>query len=76
MHITLRQLHGFEAVARGGSISRAATKLQLEQPGVSCAWVRAARHAEAPADRNTHLLRAAAGADPAALPGQCGPCPQ
>lgn len=35
MHITLRQLRIFEAVARCGSISRAATELHLTQPAVS-----------------------------------------
>jgi DNA-binding transcriptional LysR family regulator len=35
MHITLRHLKIFEAVARCGSISRAATELHLTQPAVS-----------------------------------------
>jgi DNA-binding transcriptional LysR family regulator len=35
MHITLRQLQIFEAVARHSSISRAATELHLTQPAVS-----------------------------------------
>ena len=35
MHITLRQLHIFEAVARFSSISRAANELHLTQPAVS-----------------------------------------
>ena len=35
MHITLRQLRIFEAVARNHSISRAATELHLTQPAVS-----------------------------------------
>jgi DNA-binding transcriptional LysR family regulator len=35
MHITLRHLKTFEAVARCGSISRAATELHLTQPAVS-----------------------------------------
>jgi DNA-binding transcriptional LysR family regulator len=35
MHITLRHLRIFEAVARYGSISRAATELHLTQPAVS-----------------------------------------
>jgi LysR family transcriptional regulator, low CO2-responsive transcriptional regulator len=35
MHITLRQLRIFEAVARNNSISRAATELHLTQPAVS-----------------------------------------
>jgi len=35
MHITLRQLRLFEAVARHGSISRAAGELHLTQPAVS-----------------------------------------
>jgi DNA-binding transcriptional LysR family regulator len=35
MHITLRHLRIFEAVARHGSISRAATELHLTQPAVS-----------------------------------------
>jgi LysR family transcriptional regulator, low CO2-responsive transcriptional regulator len=35
MHITLRQLQIFEAVARNNSISRAATDLHLTQPAVS-----------------------------------------
>jgi DNA-binding transcriptional LysR family regulator len=35
MHITLRQLRIFEAVARFSSISRAATELHLTQPAVS-----------------------------------------
>jgi DNA-binding transcriptional LysR family regulator len=35
MHITLRQLRIFEAVARCNSISRAATELHLTQPAVS-----------------------------------------
>ena len=35
MHVTLRQLKIFEAVARHGSISRAATELLLTQPAVS-----------------------------------------
>ena len=35
MHITLRHLRIFEAVARCGSISRAATELHLTQPAVS-----------------------------------------
>ncbi len=35
MHITLRHLSIFEAVARSGSISRAATELHLTQPAVS-----------------------------------------
>jgi len=35
MHITLRQLHIFEAVARHSSISRAAGELHLTQPAVS-----------------------------------------
>jgi DNA-binding transcriptional LysR family regulator len=35
MHITLRQLHIFEAVARHGSISRAAGEMHLTQPAVS-----------------------------------------
>ena len=35
MNITLRQLRIFEAVARCGSISRAATELHITQPAVS-----------------------------------------
>ncbi len=35
MHITLRQLRIFEAVAMHGSISRAATEMHLTQPAVS-----------------------------------------
>jgi DNA-binding transcriptional LysR family regulator len=35
MHITLRQLQIFEAVARHNSISRAAAELHLTQPAVS-----------------------------------------
>lgn len=35
MHVTLRQLRIFEAVARHGSISRAAAELHLTQPAVS-----------------------------------------
>lgn len=35
MHITLRQLRTFEAVARNNSISRAATEMHLTQPAVS-----------------------------------------
>jgi DNA-binding transcriptional LysR family regulator len=35
MHITLKQLRIFEAVARNQSISRAATELHLSQPAVS-----------------------------------------
>jgi DNA-binding transcriptional LysR family regulator len=35
MHITLRQLRIFEAVARQGSVSRAAAELNLTQPAVS-----------------------------------------
>lgn len=35
MHITLRQLRIFEAVARHGSISRAASEMLLTQPAVS-----------------------------------------
>jgi DNA-binding transcriptional LysR family regulator len=35
MHITLRHLRTFEAVARHGSISRAAAELHLTQPAVS-----------------------------------------
>ena len=35
MHITLRHLKSFEAVARCGSISRAAAELHLTQPAVS-----------------------------------------
>ena len=35
MHITLRQLRIFEAVARHSSVSRAATELHLTQPAVS-----------------------------------------
>jgi LysR family transcriptional regulator, low CO2-responsive transcriptional regulator len=35
MHITLRHLRIFEAVARHGSISRAAGELHLTQPAVS-----------------------------------------
>ncbi len=35
MHVTLRQLRIFEAVARHGSISRAAAALHLTQPAVS-----------------------------------------
>ena len=35
MHVTLRQLHIFEAVARQGSVSRAAIELRLTQPAVS-----------------------------------------
>ncbi len=35
MQITLRQLRIFEAVARQGSVSRAATELRLTQPAVS-----------------------------------------
>jgi len=35
MHITLRQLRIFEAVARHSSVSRAASELHLTQPAVS-----------------------------------------
>jgi len=35
MHITLRQLRIFEAVARHGSMTRAAAEMHLTQPGVS-----------------------------------------
>jgi DNA-binding transcriptional LysR family regulator len=35
MHITLRHLHIFEAVAKHGSVSRAASELHLTQPAVS-----------------------------------------
>ena len=35
MHITLRHLHFFEAVAKPGSISRAASELHVTQPAVS-----------------------------------------
>ena len=35
MHLTLRQLEVFEAVARHGSYTRAAEELHLTQPAVS-----------------------------------------
>ena len=35
MHITLRHLSIFEAVAKHGSVSRAASELHLTQPAVS-----------------------------------------
>jgi DNA-binding transcriptional LysR family regulator len=35
MHLTLRQLKVFEAVARNGSFTRAAEELHLTQPAVS-----------------------------------------